>query len=267
MSAVALLERDPGAHSRGGPRPHEREPLPLRRLCQHRGGGPGSRRRRRLMPRLVKTEAVIEGRVEERWVLVDDDDTPEWAQDERPPVIGREATRHHRPGARHRHGPLHLRHQPAGHARGARAAQPPRQRAAGVDRSGRRPRGSRCARVRRSRRRPPSTTASAVLTDEPALCRRRGRGRCRRDAPTPPPRHSSALAAAVRGARLPRSTSTRASSASASWASRATMSVATPRRRSKAADVTVETDYRAPAQLHNALEIALRRGRLATRTG
>ena len=45
------------------------------------------------MPRLVKTEAVIEGRVEERWVLVDDDDTPEWKQDERPPVIGREATR------------------------------------------------------------------------------------------------------------------------------------------------------------------------------
>ncbi len=45
------------------------------------------------MPRLIKTEAVIEGRVEERWVLVDEDDTPEWKQDERPPVIGREATR------------------------------------------------------------------------------------------------------------------------------------------------------------------------------
>ena len=45
------------------------------------------------MPRLVKTEAVIEGRVEERWVLVDEDDTPEWAPDERPPVIGRSAPR------------------------------------------------------------------------------------------------------------------------------------------------------------------------------
>ena len=45
------------------------------------------------MPRLVKTEAVIEGRVEERWVLVDEDDTPEWSPDERPPVIGRAAPR------------------------------------------------------------------------------------------------------------------------------------------------------------------------------
>ncbi len=45
------------------------------------------------MPKLVKTEAVIEGRVEERWVLVEDDDTPEWAVEERPPVIGRPAQR------------------------------------------------------------------------------------------------------------------------------------------------------------------------------
>ena len=41
----------------------------------------------------MKTEAVIEGRTEERWVLVEEDDTPEWAVDERPPVIGRPATR------------------------------------------------------------------------------------------------------------------------------------------------------------------------------
>ena len=61
------------------------------------------------MPRLVKTEAVIEGRVEERWVLVDDDDTPEWKHDERPPVIGRRPRRGSPPGARRRLRSVHLR--------------------------------------------------------------------------------------------------------------------------------------------------------------
>ena len=112
-----------------------------------------------LMPRLVKTEAVIEGRVEERWVLVDDDDTPEWKQDERPPVIGREATR------------LTAQARVTGTARytsdidlpgmlEARVLRSPHANArAGVDRSGRRPRGSRRALRDRPRRHPASTTA------------------------------------------------------------------------------------------------------------
>ena len=76
MSALALLERDAVAHPRADRDRDEREPLPLRRVRGHRDAvtarGAGT-----LMPRLVKTEAVIEGRVEERWTLVEDDDTPE----------------------------------------------------------------------------------------------------------------------------------------------------------------------------------------------
>ena len=60
------------------------------------------------MPRLVKTEAVIEGRVEERWVLVDEDDTPEWAPDERPAGDRPIRPPADRPGPGHRHGSLHL---------------------------------------------------------------------------------------------------------------------------------------------------------------
>src|SRR5436305_4759657 len=45
------------------------------------------------MAELVKTEAVVEGRTEERWTLVEDDSTPEWEVDARPPVIGEPATR------------------------------------------------------------------------------------------------------------------------------------------------------------------------------
>src|ERR1700746_938862 len=45
------------------------------------------------MPKLIRTEAVVEGRTEYRYTLVDDDPTPEWAPGERPPVIGRPAVR------------------------------------------------------------------------------------------------------------------------------------------------------------------------------
>ena len=45
------------------------------------------------MARLVKTEAVVEGRVEERWTLVEEDATPEWPLDQPPGVVGEPATR------------------------------------------------------------------------------------------------------------------------------------------------------------------------------
>ena len=45
------------------------------------------------MAKLVKTEAVVEGRTEERWTLVEEDATPEWSPDAPPPVIGEPATR------------------------------------------------------------------------------------------------------------------------------------------------------------------------------
>jgi CO/xanthine dehydrogenase Mo-binding subunit len=44
------------------------------------------------MVRLIKTEAVVEGRVEERWTLVEADDAPEYG-DESPAPVGRPATR------------------------------------------------------------------------------------------------------------------------------------------------------------------------------
>ena len=45
------------------------------------------------MAKLVKTEAVVEGRTEVRWTLVEEDATPEWAEDAQPAVIGQPATR------------------------------------------------------------------------------------------------------------------------------------------------------------------------------
>ena len=45
------------------------------------------------MAKLVKTEAVVEGRTEVRWTLVEDDPTPEWDEDHEPSVVGEPATR------------------------------------------------------------------------------------------------------------------------------------------------------------------------------
>jgi CO/xanthine dehydrogenase Mo-binding subunit len=45
------------------------------------------------MAKLVKTEAVVEGRTEERWTLVEEDATPEWADGATPRPIGEPATR------------------------------------------------------------------------------------------------------------------------------------------------------------------------------
>ena len=46
-----------------------------------------------MSPRLIKTEAVVEGRVEERWTLVEDDATPEYDDANPPAVIGRASCR------------------------------------------------------------------------------------------------------------------------------------------------------------------------------
>ena len=45
------------------------------------------------MARLIKTEAVVEGRTEVRWTLVEDDSTPEWPADQPPGVVGEPTTR------------------------------------------------------------------------------------------------------------------------------------------------------------------------------
>lgn len=45
------------------------------------------------MARLVRTEAVVEGRTEIRYTLVEDDDTPEWEAGERPALIGEPTAR------------------------------------------------------------------------------------------------------------------------------------------------------------------------------
>ncbi len=45
------------------------------------------------MAKLVKTEAVVEGRTEERWTLVEEDATPEWADGAVTGPVGRPATR------------------------------------------------------------------------------------------------------------------------------------------------------------------------------
>ena len=59
--------------------------------------------------KLVKTEAVVEGRTEVRWTLVEDDDTPEFEEGSATHPIGDPTPQDHGPGAHDRHGPLHGR--------------------------------------------------------------------------------------------------------------------------------------------------------------
>ena len=94
MSAVALLERDPAPTREAVRDRHEREPLPLRRVREHRGGRPGRGRRRRLMPLAGQDRGGDRGvasRSAGCWSTTTIRRSGE--QDERPPVIGREATR------------------------------------------------------------------------------------------------------------------------------------------------------------------------------
>src|SRR3954449_2645559 len=48
----------------------------MRGVRGHRPGGGASGRGARLVARLIKTEAVVEGRTEVRWTLVEEDSTP-----------------------------------------------------------------------------------------------------------------------------------------------------------------------------------------------
>ncbi len=71
----------------------ERQHLPLRLLREDRARHPQLRRRRRLMPRLVKTVTEIEGRFEEKWVLVEEDGIVSWEPDAELAVVGKPAPR------------------------------------------------------------------------------------------------------------------------------------------------------------------------------
>ena len=115
------------AEPRRDPNGDGRKPVPLRRLRGHRAGR-RSRGGGRMTAKLVKTEAVVEGRTEVRWTLVEEDDTPEFEDGERDPPDRRPDAPDHgsRPDDRHR--PLHGRRRPAGPARGRRPPQPARQR-------------------------------------------------------------------------------------------------------------------------------------------
>ena len=93
VSAAALLAirraADPGADPRRDGRQH----LPLRHIPQDRAGdppsvGPGGR----VKPRLVKSQREMEGRFEDVWVLVDEDDEVEtWPDDAELDVVGKPA--------------------------------------------------------------------------------------------------------------------------------------------------------------------------------
>ena len=95
------------------------------------------------MPRLVRTEAVVEGRVEERWTLVEDDQTPEYETDEPTGPVGQPATRLTGASPRQRRRRLHGGRAAPGHAGGARASQPPCQRPGRLARPRRSPGGAR----------------------------------------------------------------------------------------------------------------------------
>src|SRR5207253_10914915 len=63
--------RDARAEPRGDPPCDEREPLPLRDLSEDREGD-------RIVARLIRTEKEIEGRYEEVWIVVEEDELDQW---------------------------------------------------------------------------------------------------------------------------------------------------------------------------------------------
>ena len=91
VSATALLAAHAAADERAGAPGDERQPLPLRRLSRHRARDPARRRgaggERALMAKLQKTSVEMEGRFEERWVLVEEE-PPAWEDDRELSVAG-----------------------------------------------------------------------------------------------------------------------------------------------------------------------------------
>ena len=61
----------PTPTQRRDPAPHGGEPLPLRHVPQDRGGDPH-------VARLIRTEKEVEGRVEEVWLVVEEDALEQW---------------------------------------------------------------------------------------------------------------------------------------------------------------------------------------------
>src|SRR5436305_6558111 len=76
---------DAEAVDRGDPTCDERQPLPLRRIPEDRGGDS-------YVARLIRTEKEVEGRYEEVWLVVDEDALEQWPAGPRT-VVGRPATR------------------------------------------------------------------------------------------------------------------------------------------------------------------------------
>ena len=218
------------------------------------------------MARLVSTEAEIEGRVEERWTLVEDDPTPEYETDE-PPGRGRPAgdPPDRRPPACRRRRRLHLgraacrgcsrravlRSPHANARRGRRSTSTPPRR---------RPGRARGARARRQ----PDRRGGRCCTATPRV-RRRGGRRGRRRHAAAAERALAALAPvyeplgfvvdldeALAQPELPRMSRPRPTAATSTppW---------------PPPPVMIEAEYRTPAQVHNPLETALRRRGVARR--
>ena len=184
-----------------------------------------------------------------RWTVVEDDDTPEFEDGERNPPDRRPDAADHGPGAHDRLGAVHGRRRPAGPARGRRPSQPARERQGDV------------ARPRRARGPYPACAACSAPATAPsdgdrcsATPRTSPAPRSPPSPPTPPTRPrrrsrrsrrvealgSSRHRRGVRAAGLPGgSDRARRGDADAALA---------------AAEVMVEAEYLAPAQLHNSLE-------------
>ena len=207
----------------------------------------------RVRPRLVKTQREMEGRFEDVWALVDEDDDLEtWPDDAELHVVGKPATRQDGPlrasGAARFTVDVALpgmlaRARPA-LARRALPRDEPRPRR----RARRRPASGRCS----GRTGPFTMGGDAVLTAEPHYAGAADRRRRRRHAGGAQPRGSPRSRSSSRSSR--RSTSTAASTSSASPRSRPRRSAATRTRALAAADVRVELTCETPAHVQTPLE-------------
>ena len=93
-SATALLQEHPAPTRCAGAPRDGGQPLPLRCVPEDRARDPARRRGGPLVARLVRTQVEMEGRFEDRWVLVEPDDHIEaWPDSSELSVVGTPAPR------------------------------------------------------------------------------------------------------------------------------------------------------------------------------
>ena len=205
-----------------------------------------------MSPRFVKSQREMEGRFEDVWVLVDDDDDLEtWPEDAELDARRQAGDAAGRPAAGERHGAVHRRRRAPGHAPRPRPARPGRALPRDEPRSRRRPCDAR--RPRRARARGPVHDGAAIRSSPPS--RRGPASPSPPSRPTPPEAAAAGLAALAPGPRgAPAARPRRRARRAALHGGAARGRARRPGRALAAADVRVELTCETPAHVQTPLE-------------